>query len=383
MNGFIIERILPAFLKDNADLAIFLVILTYALLLTNFIVNTDWESKLHGCSFTVCAIGLLYLHYSKAELLEQYENPFVTVWVLLLLYHSSTWKNNYQKVREELSKASPAASLRRFQGSVFRFFITLPTTKNASNQWNPPPFRNAIHVLLILGYGLLLMLHIIPFVTPIHCLSDPSPLCCRYNYVIAPGPVNYYYDYKYNDKDAQPVSSHFCAGRVRVALAGSWSTGKTFLLAAILGHPYATAQISPAPSTDKFVCITTAAPYQDPIRSDDYVHRQHCELLSHVNDVTHKACGSTMTHVLDVADTNTEFAHFVFFDMPGWQREYGEDCRYRVFYKHLIDQVDYTFVVCKYNSSAAVHWKVLLLVFLCWEKHILTIYSRRRNINNL
>ena len=193
----------PAFLRENAQLALFFGLLTYMLLLVNWVITTDWESKFHWFSLTVCAAGLLYLHYSDAVLLQQYEYLFVTLWLLLLSYHWSTWKNNYMRVRDELEKPSAPASLRPFQGSVFRFLITMPTTKNASNQWNPPIFKNAIHVLLVIGYGVLLVLHVAPFVTPIHCLSDPSPLCCRYNYAM-------------QGFDSHEVNRNFCSGRVRV-----------------------------------------------------------------------------------------------------------------------------------------------------------------------
>ena len=331
----LVDTLTPTVIKENAQLVLFFGLLTYALLLVNWVVTTDWEAKFHYGSLTICASGLLYLHYSNAILLQQYENVFVTIWFLLLSYHLSTWKNNYQRIRDELDKASAtAASLRPFQGSVFRLFITMPTTKNASNQWNPPPFKNTIHVLLILGYSFLLFLHMIPYLTPIHCLSShhPSPLCCRYNYAM-------------QGFDSHEVNPNFCSGRVRVAFAGSWSTGKTFVLSALLGAPYSTAQSAPAPTTDKFVCISLGATYKDPIRSDDFVTRQHCDMMSHINDVTHKVCGAALPNVLDVADTNTEFADFVFIDMPGWQREYGRDCSYRMFYQQVIDKVDFVYVV--------------------------------------
>jgi hypothetical protein len=282
----------------------------------------------------ICAAGLLYLHYSDAPLLLQYEVIFVNLWAALLFYHYSTWRNNYDKVADELSKIPLTASLRPFQGSIFRYFITVPTTKNASNQWNAPPFKNAIHVFLIFGYMTLLLLHIVPFFTPINCLNDPSPLCCRYNYAMqgfAPHEVN----------------PNFCSGRVRIAFTGSWSTGKTYLISALLGHNYSTAQSAPAPTTDKFVCLSLGAPYSDPVRSDDFDRRRHCEIMSHINDVTLKTCGSTLPNVLDVADANQEFDNFVFFDMPGWQREYGEECTYRTFYSQLIDKADFVYVVCK------------------------------------
>jgi hypothetical protein len=337
-----LEKWTPAFLKENAQLALFFGLLTYALLVVNWIVTTDWEGKFHWCSLTICASGLLHLHYSNAILLLQYENVFVTIWFLLLSYHASTWKNNYRRIQEELEKPNPAASLRRFEGSVFRFCITMPATKNASNQWNAPPFKNLIHVLLCAGYTFLLILHIVPFLTPIHCLSDPSPLCCRYNYVM-------------QGFESHEVNRNYCSGRVRIAFAGSWSTGKTFLINAVLGHSYSTAQSAPAPTTDKFVCLALGADYSDPIRSDDFDNRKHCEIMSHINDVTHKVCGATLPNVLDVADTDQEFGtDFVFFDMPGWQREYASNCVYRTFYSQLIDKVDFTYVVCKYYATRLV-----------------------------
>ncbi len=56
-------------------------------------------------------------------------------------------------------------------------------------------------------------------------------------------------------------------------------------------------------------------------------------------------CGSTLPNVLDVADENTEFRDFVFFDMPGWQSEYANDCTYKSFYSQLIERMDYVYVV--------------------------------------
>ena len=85
----------PAALGENAELLAFCCLLTYALLVINWIVTTDWEAKFHWFSLSVCALGLFYLHYSDATLVEQYENVFITVWLILLWYHSSTWKNNY------------------------------------------------------------------------------------------------------------------------------------------------------------------------------------------------------------------------------------------------------------------------------------------------
>lgn len=344
----ILAELTPTFLKENLQLALFLGLLTYILFLVNWIVTTDWEAKFHWCSVIICAAGLLFLHYSHATLLLQYEVVFVNIWAAFLFYHYSTWKHNYDKVADELSKTPLTASLRPFQGSIFRFLITIPTTKNASNQWNAPPFRNAIHVLLIFGYISLLALHIVPFVTPMDCLQNVSPLCCRYNYAM-------------KGFDSHEVNPNFCSGRVRIAFTGSWSTGKTYLISALLGHNYSTAQSAPSPSTDKFVCISLGAPYSDPIRSDDFERRRHCEIMSHINDITLKTCGSTLPNVLDVADTNTEFKDFVFFDMPGWQREYGEECTYRTFYSQLIDKADFVYVVCKYAFVCVLFWRVQAL----------------------
>ena len=146
--------------------------------------------------------------------------------------------------------------------------------------------------------------------------------------------------------EAHQMNRNYCSGRVRVAFAGSWSTGKTYLIGALLGKNYSTAQSAPAPTTDKFVCIAAGAAYSDPIRSDDFEQRKHCEIMEHVNDVVRSECGGrAMANVLDVADTNAEFGDFVFFDMPGWQTEYGSDCVYRTFFRQLIDKVDYTYVV--------------------------------------
>ena len=75
---------------------------------------------------------------------------------------------------------------------------------------------------------------------------------------------------------------NYCSGPVRVGFAGSWSTGKTTIISALLGHNYSTAQIAPAPTTDKFICIALGAPYSDPIRSDDYEMRKNCDLMSHL-----------------------------------------------------------------------------------------------------
>mmetsp|Transcript_7854 Transcript_7854/g.17041 ORF Transcript_7854/g.17041 Transcript_7854/m.17041 type:complete len:522 (+) Transcript_7854:73-1638(+) len=368
----VIQSILPKIVKDNIDVATFFALLSYVLFLVNWLVTTDWIEKLHLFSGATCAIGVFYLHYSEVVFLAKYEIPFLSLWLILLYYHYSTWQTNYQRVRSDLagtpSSAIPA-SLRPFQGSIFRFFIIRPTTKNASNQWNPPPFKNTIHVVLVAGYVFLLGLHVVPFVTPYHCLGDgtgetsqglsfvekisrifsahssssqssSSLLCCRYNYAMS-------------DFEPHQMNRNYCSGRVRIAFAGSWSTGKTYLLSALLGRQYSTAQSAPAPTTDKFVCVAAGAPYSDPIRSDDYERRRHCEIMEHVNDVVRKECGGKkgMANVLDVADENVEFGDFVFFDMPGWQTEYGSDCVYRTFFHQLIDKVDYTYVVWDVNHG--------------------------------
>ena len=196
--------------------------------------TTDWIEKLHLFSGALCAVGVFYLHYSEVAFLAAYEAPFVLLWLTLLYYHVSTWRTNYARVKEELDSAVVAASMRPFRGSIFRYFVIMPITKNASNQWNPPPFKNAVHVLLVFGYSFLLGLHIIPFFTPMHCLTesgegssifqqlsqmvmpstsmqDPSFLCCRYNYAMT-------------GFDLDLVQNNYCSGRVRVAFAGSWST---------------------------------------------------------------------------------------------------------------------------------------------------------------
>lgn len=193
----------PTVVRENAELVVFLGLLSYAILVVNWIVTTDWEAKFHWCSLLLCGLGILYLHYANVKLLYDYENAFVTLWLLFLWYHGSTWRNNYDRICNEIYGASVTASLRPYRNSLFRFLITMPNSKNASNQWNPPPFRNAIHVLLVSGYMLLLSLHVAPFLTPIQCLGDPSPLCCRYNYAM-------------QGFDSQEVNENFCSGKVRV-----------------------------------------------------------------------------------------------------------------------------------------------------------------------
>ena len=167
---------------------------------------------------------VFYLHYSHVVVLARYEGPFVCLWLVLLYYHYSTWRNNYRRVREELSGSAVAASLRPFQGSIFRFFIVHPVTKNASNQWNPPPFKNTIHVLLISGYIFLLTLHVVPYFTPLNCLGgegssfmgrlplllatssqSSSLLCCRYNYAML-------------GFDTHQMNRNYCSGKILLDL---------------------------------------------------------------------------------------------------------------------------------------------------------------------
>ena len=64
-----------------------------------------------------------------------------------------------------------------------------------------------------------------------------------------------------------------------------------------------------------------------------------------MNDITHKHCRKHLPNVVDVADSNTEFEHFVFFDTPGWQSEYRNNCEYESFYRQLIDKMDFVYVV--------------------------------------
>lgn len=231
----LLKSLLPAPIQQNIDVATFFALLSYILFLINWLVTTDWIEKLHLFSGALCAVGVFYLHYSEVAFLAAYEAPFVVLWLTLLYYHVSTWRNNYARVKNELdSSTAVAASMRPFKGSIFRYFIVMPVTKNASNQWNPPPFKNTVHVILMAGYLFLLGLHVIPFFTPMHCLAesgdgmsilqhlsqmvmpstsvqDPSFLCCRYNYAMT-------------GFDLDLVQGNYCSGRVRVAFAGSWST---------------------------------------------------------------------------------------------------------------------------------------------------------------
>lgn len=68
-----------------------------------------------------------------------------------------------------------------------------------------------------------------------------------------------------------------------------------------------------------------------------------CTLKMHEHNtsrLTHSKC-----LVCSLADENTEFGDFVFFDMPGWQSEYASDCTYRTYFQQLLDKVDFTYVV--------------------------------------
>jgi hypothetical protein len=341
LSSFLEQLPLPNFFNQNVPIIIFFGVLSYSLFLIHWVVSTDWEAKFNYTSMIIAATGLLYLHYSHAILVQRYELVFVVLWIILGFYHLSTWKNNYDKVSQELnSSGMVVASLRPFQGSIIRFLITLPRSKTSSNQWEQPPFRNAIHVVLILLYGLLLFLHLIPFISPVgYCRYKlSSSLCCRYNYVM-------------EGFDMQSVSSNFCSGPVRIAFAGSWSTGKTTIINALLGHNYSTSQIAPAPTTDKFICLTMGSPYSGPIRSDDFERRKNCEMMGHIHDITHKVCGKGFANSVDVADENIEFAGFVFFDMPGWQNEYFHDCAYHTFYKQLMDKMDFVYVMWDLNHG--------------------------------
>jgi len=219
----------PQFVKDHFQLISFTLLLTYVLFLIHWLISTDWEDKFNWFSLIISSIGLLYLHYANVLLLFKYEPLFVTVWAALFFYHTSTWKTNYDRIRKEINSI---ASLKPFDGSLLRFFITLPTSKNKAGQWNPPPFRNGIHILLMFLYGTLISLHLLPFLIPQHCRGDPSPNCCRYNYVI-------------ESMDTKSVNMNYCSGPVRIAFAGPWSTGKTSIISALLGHSYSTAQIAP------------------------------------------------------------------------------------------------------------------------------------------
>lgn len=266
----IVSDIIPYFLQDHASLAAFFGCLSYALFSVHWVLSTDWESKFNWLSVIVCLTGILHLHYSNALLIHQYEPLFFSIWALLFLYHLSVWKSNYGKIRKALESSPVVASLKPFDGSIFRYFVTIPTMKNAAGQWDSPPFRNTIHIILLCLYTLLMALHTISYFTPMECIGEASRNCCRYNYVM-------------NKFNTQSLNINYCSGPVRIAFVGSWSTGKTSIINSLLGHTYSTAQISPSPSTDKFVCIALGASYNDPIRSDDYDLRKNCDIISHIS----------------------------------------------------------------------------------------------------
>jgi hypothetical protein len=267
----------PLFIKDHFQLVVFFGVLSYILFLAHWIISTDWEAKFNWCSLITGLAGLLHLHYSNVLLLVKYEPLFVTLWVTLLYYHLSIWKTNYDKIRQALSSSSIIASLKPYDGSILRYFIVLPTMKNSAGQWNAPPFRNATHVVLVLLYSALVFLHVLAYITPINCIHDISQNCCRYNFVMS----------KF---DTQSLNMNYCKGPVRIGFAGSWSTGKTSIISALIGHNYSTAQIAPAPTTDKFICLALGAPYSDPIRSDDYEMRKNCDLMSHLSKYENTLC---------------------------------------------------------------------------------------------
>ena len=324
--------LLPTVIKENFNFFLFIVLITNILLLIHFVVATNWESKLNWGSFAVGSTAILHLHYAHATLVQEYELVYVSLWLFLFYYHFSTWKNNCQKVGEKMKLKQVIASLKPYQGSILRFIITNPTDKDAHGNWKAPTFGNLIHIPLICIYGTLLYLHAAQFVTPFSCIGASSPLCCRYNYAI-------------EGFETQSVSEDFCSGPVRVAFMGSWSTGKTSIINALLGHEYSTSQIGPAPVTDKFICLALGASYSAPISSDDYELRKRCEIMSHMNDVSHRTCNKQLPNVLDVADDNKQFSNFVFFDTPGWQHEYLDKCEYDSFYQQLVDKMDFIYVV--------------------------------------
>jgi len=357
----VLISILPNVINDNYDLFVFILVLSNIFLLVHWASSTSWDSKFNWCSFIISCTAIFHLHYSNVTLIYQYEPLFVSTWIILFYYHTHTFKNNYQQVYNKIiivpTDKGIIASLRPYKYSLKRFLIKVPIDKYANGEWKEPTMGNAVHVFLIIMYACLLYLHFIPFITPFNCLMNdqhqPTSLCCRYNYAIN----GYEYDSigeittasssstTTTSAQLQSVNRDFCSGRVRIAFVGSWSTGKTSIINALLGHEYSTSQIAPAPTTDKFVCLALGSPYSGPIASDDYEQRKHCEIMSHMNDITHKHCYKQLPNVVDVADSNTEFEHFVFFDTPGWQSEYRNNCEYESFYRQLIDKMDFVYVV--------------------------------------
>lgn len=69
------------------------------------------------------------------------------------------------------------------------------------------------------------------------------------------------------------------------------------------------------------------------------------------DEITYDVCGNTQPNTVDIADMNSEFEDFVFFDTPGFQQEYTNDCSYEVFYKQLIEKMDFVYVVWDVNHG--------------------------------
>lgn len=155
----LVTNIVPLFLKENFQLVAFFGSLTYVLFLVHWIISTDWEAKFNWFSLIIGITGFQYLHYSHVLLLAEYEPLFVTIWVLLLCYHLSIWNTNYSKINQALKSTTIIASLKPYDGSILKYFIVLPTMKTSAGQWNTPPFRNAVHVLLVALYSSLLLIY--------------------------------------------------------------------------------------------------------------------------------------------------------------------------------------------------------------------------------
>lgn len=94
----LLVNFLPLVVQENLSLIAFFGVLTYVLFLVHWVLSTDWEAKFNWCSLIVGLTGLLYLHYSSALLLLQYEPLFVTAWICMSVYHLSILKSNYSKV---------------------------------------------------------------------------------------------------------------------------------------------------------------------------------------------------------------------------------------------------------------------------------------------
>lgn len=69
------------------------------------------------------------------------------------------------------------------------------------------------------------------------------------------------------------------------------------------------------------------------------------------DEITYDVCGNTQPNTVDIADMNSEFEDFVFFDTPGFQQEYSNDCSYEVFYQQLIEKMDFVYVVWDVNHG--------------------------------